>query len=233
MEWQHSLKNTPHQCNRALGVLRAMIRWSIRLDLCQHDPTIGIQRIQVQSRYRFLSQDEVSRLLDTLERAEQKISLFVRMTLATGCRRGEAQQAQWKDIDMSNKRWTKPKTKRGQWQIVPLPDQIISELEHQHQQGPWIFPGQHSKPWSLAGIEKAWGKVRTACNLSDVRLHDLRRTTASHMAINGENLSTIQKMLDHSSLQTTPIYARLDLHTLSQAMQRNADRFFTQEQRPC
>ncbi len=44
--------------------------------------------------------------------------------------------------------------------------------------------------------------------------------------MNGENLTTIQKMLDHSSLQPTAIYARLDLETLEGALQRNADRFF-------
>ena len=40
-------------------------------------------------------------------------------------------------------------------------------------------------------------------------------------------LPRLQKMLDHTSLQPTAIYARLDLTTLSTALQRNADRFFS------
>jgi integrase len=116
--------------------------------------------------------------------------------------------------------------------VVPLPNQIITALAHHPKVGQWIFPGQHGQAWSLAGIEKAWGKVRKVCNLTDVRIHDLRRTAASHLAINGENLSTIQKMLDHSSLQATAIYARLNLDALDGALQRNADRFFSSESLP-
>ena len=45
------------------------------------------------------------------------------------------------------------------------------------------------------------------------------------MAINGENLSTIQQMLDHTSLQPTAIYARLNVDVLARALQANVDGF--------
>ena len=149
------------------------------------------------------------------------------LILATGCRRGEARNMKWADVDLSQRRWTKPKTKSGQWHVVPLPWQIVNAFKGYPRHGQWVFAGQHDNAWSLAGIEKAWGKIRRLCNLGDVRLHDLRRTAASHMAINGENLTTIQKMLDHSSLQATAIYARLNLDALDGALQRNTDRFFS------
>ena len=132
----------------------------------------------------------------------------------------------WSDVDLVNRRWTKPRTKSGRWQVIPIPQQTVIELEHYRRLSEWVFPGQNGKAWSLAGIEKAWGKVRRQCGLDDVRLHDLRRTTASHMAIHGENLTIIQKMLDHSNLQATAIYARLDLSALDAALQRQADRTF-------
>lgn len=224
--WHASLSGTPYQANRALGVLKAMIRWGIPLQLCTHDPTLGVGRFRVDSRSRYLSREEIHQLLLVLDRAAVNIKLFVLIVLATGCRRSEARTMKWTDIDLAQRRWTKPKTKGDRWHVVPLPLQIISALSICTRSGPWVFPGQHGKPWSLAGIEKAWGRVRLKCNLTDVRLHDLRRTAASHLAINGENLTTIQKMLDHSSLQATAIYARLDLEALEGALQRNADRFF-------
>lgn len=229
LNWCQSLARTPYQGNRALGVLRAMIRWGIPLALCSHDPTTGVKRFPVQSRSRFLSLEELARLRTGLNTAEPKIALFVRWVLATGCRRSEARSAKWSDLDLTRQRWTKPQTKSGRWHIVPIPDQLAAELRRFPKVGPWVFMGPHGQPWSFAGIEKAWGRVRRACGLTDVRLHDLRRTAASHMAIAGENLTTIQKMLDHSSLQATAIYARLDLETLSRAMQRNADRMFAPE----
>lgn len=232
LEWHTSLANTPYQANRSLGVLRSMMRWGIRLQLCQTDPTAGIRRFTVSDRSRFLNTDEVARLFAALPLAEKKIQLFILIVLATGCRRGEARNIKWSDIDLQHRRWTKPRTKNGKWHVVPLPSQIIKVMRKYNRESEWVFPGDNGKAWSLSGIEKAWGKVRSRCNLSDVRIHDLRRTAASHMAINGENLSTIQKMLDHSSLQATAIYARLNLDALDGALQRNADRFFSPERMP-
>lgn len=227
LEWHTSLSGTPYQANRALGVLKSMIRWGKKLQLCSEDPTPGVQRFPVHSRSRFLTTEELQRLLSSLADAATNIRLYVLIVLATGCRRSEARNIRWSDIDLAHRRWTKPRTKNGQWHVVPLPTQIIAELRTYPRESPWLFQGLNGKPWSVAGIEKAWGKVRRLCNLNDVRLHDLRRTAASHMAINGENLTTIQKMLDHSSLQATAIYARLNLDALDGALQRNADRFFS------
>jgi len=224
LEWYSTLTRTPYQANRALGVLRSMIRWGMRLELCQRDPTGGVQRTPVDSRSRFLSQEEVDRLLKTLTTAEHKIALLIRLILATGCRRGEVQQARWIDFDLTQRTWTKPRTKGQRWHIVPLPSQLIPHFHHHPRRNEWLFTGADAGPWSLAGIEKAWAKVRHTANLPGVRFHDLRRTAASHMAIHGENLSVIQKLLDHSSLQATAIYARLNLSALTQAIQRNADR---------
>lgn len=227
LTWHSSLSHTPFQANRALGVLRSMIRWGIRLGLCTNDPTVGIARFRVSSRSRFLTTKEITDLFHVLKTAPSKIRLFVLLVLSTGCRRGEAQTLQWSDLDLAQRRWTKPRTKSGTWHVVPLPHQIIEAFKDYPVRGPWVFPGNSGKPWSLAGIEKAWGRVRHQCHLRDVRIHDLRRTAASHLAIHGENLTTIQAMLDHSSLQATAIYARLNLSALDMALQRNADRFFS------
>lgn len=227
LEWHTSLRTTPYQANRALGVLKSMVRWGIRLELCTGDPTPGISRFPVKSRSRFLTTEEIQRLMSALPHAAPNIRLYVLIKLATGCRRSEARNIRWSDLDLKNRRWTKPHTKNGKWHVVPLPKQVIRELKKYPRESIWLFPGTTEKAWSLSGIEKAWGRLRRDCNLDDVRLHDLRRTAASHLAINGENLTTIQKMLDHSSLQATSIYARLNIDALDGALQRNADRFFS------
>jgi site-specific recombinase XerC len=46
------------------------------------------------------------------------------------------------------------------------------------------------------------------------------------MVIHGENLTTVQHMLDHTSLQPTAIYARLNVEALAGALQRHADRLY-------
>lgn len=49
------------------------------------------------------------------------------------------------------------------------------------------------------------------CRMADLRIHDLRRTLGSWQAKQGASLAIIGKSLNHKSMQTTAIYARLDL----------------------
>ena len=60
--------------------------------------------------------------------------------------------------------------------------------------------------------------------LTDVRIHDLRRTAASWLAINGANLPDIQSMLNHRSLSSTQVYARLSVAPVRLALDDQAER---------
>ena len=41
------------------------------------------------------------------------------------------------------------------------------------------------------------------------KLHTLRHTYASHLVMNGVDLPTVQRLMGHSDIQTTMIYAHL------------------------
>jgi integrase len=69
-------------------------------------------------------------------------------------------------------------------------------------------------------------------NLQDVTIHDLRRTCASYLAIEGENLPTIQNVLNHRSFVHTSIYARLNTKAVDRALQAQADRLCSLTQAP-
>ncbi|KXK02779.1 site-specific integrase [Nitrospirales bacterium NOB] len=226
LQWHQDMRDRPHHANRALGILRAAIRWGVPFGLVRSDPTIGVKRHRVESRSRFLTETEVRQILEGLKGHRKQFAAYVVFLLLTGCRRGEARVTRWEHVDLVGRRWVKQKTKNGKWHVVPLAEQLTKTLSELPKCSPWIFPGQNGKPWSNSTIEKNWGKFRKRIELNDVRLHDLRRTAASHMVINGENLSIVQQMLDHASLQPTAIYARLNVAPLARALQANADRFF-------
>ena len=58
-------------------------------------------------------------------------------------------------------------------------------------------------------MQKPWRRIRTAAELGDVRIHDLRHTFASHGVAMGQGLPIIGKLLGHSQSQTTARYAHL------------------------
>jgi integrase len=117
-------------------------------------------------------------------------------------------------------------------QLVPLPVQVVETLTRLPRTSEWVFPGINGQPWSLGSIQKVWQLVRRRWNLQDVTLHDLRRTCASYLAISGENLPTIQNVLNHSSLAHTSIYARLNTKAVDRALQAQADRLCSMGQGP-
>ena len=63
-----------------------------------------------------------------------------------------------------------------------------------------------------AGIHPA------AYDMTDLRIHDLRRTLGSWQAKTGASLTIIGKSLNHKTQQATAIYARLDLDPVRQSV---------------
>jgi integrase len=57
-----------------------------------------------------------------------------------------------------------------------------------------------------------------AYDMTDLRIHDLRRTLGSWQAKTGASLAIIGKSLNHKTHQATAIYARLDLDPVRQAV---------------
>ena len=70
-----------------------------------------------------------------------------------------------------------------------------------------------------------WRSIRVRAGLGDVTLHDLRRTCASWLSIHGENMAVIGRgVLNHTSLQHTGIYARLNVDPVVKALEANSVR---------
>ena len=61
----------------------------------------------------------------------------------------------------------------------------------------------------MVNIDKPWGRIRRAAGVTDLRLHDLRRTVGSWMSQEGIDLNTVREALRQQSISTTLVYARL------------------------
>jgi len=68
---------------------------------------------------------------------------------------------------------------------------------------PWVFPSKTSKSGHLEDLKRAWTTIRKQTKLTDVTIHDLRRSLASAMASQNVNVALIQSALHHKDLKTT------------------------------
>lgn len=224
--WHLEQRHIPIHANKALTFLKALLNWSIDVELMTcANPAFGIKRFPAPPRERYLSTDEWQRVIQGLPLLSHKIRGFLLILLLTGARGGEARQMRWSHIDKTARIWTKPKTKNNRSHRVPLPSQVMRALDELPRISDWVFPGMTcDRPWSATATQKVWADVRRRWGLTDVTLHDFRRSCASKLVDHGENLSTIQATLNHHSLTPTAIYARLSTATLDRALQEQANR---------
>ena len=122
-------------------------------------------------------------------------------------------------------------TKNGTSHTIPLAEILIQRLQQLPRPTVWVFPSRpNGKNGGQAGqrcrtaVRWMWERVRRRAGLPDVHIHDLRRTAASWLAINGESLPVISQMLNHKSLACTAVYARLSVAPVRHALNGNAER---------
>ena len=92
------------------------------------------------------------------------------------------------------------------------------------EKSPFVFPG-NGKKGHLDDPKRAFDRIRKRMNADNFRMHDLRRTLGSYMAINGISLPVIGKALNHKSQVSTAIYARLSQQPVEDAVNMAALNF--------
>ena len=210
-----AMKDTPYRANRVRALLSKMFSLAVGWGWRSDNPVLGIEKFQEAKRDRWLDNDELQRLISVLEtHPNQKCANIVRLLILTGARKGEAFSATWDQFNLERGIWTKPAhaTKQNRMEHVPLSQQAVVLLSDiraaADTRTPYVFPGDvPGQP--ITCIKKFWREVRTAANLPDVRLHDLRHTFASHLVSSGVSLPIVGRLLGHSQAQTTQRYAHL------------------------
>jgi integrase len=213
---------TPTSANRAIAALRRALNLSITWGWIDRNPTKGLKLNQEQKRERFLSVDEIGRLLKALDEHPRKDSAeAIKLILLTGCRRGEALGARWDQFDGEFRIWTKPAstTKQRRLHRVPVSAPVTALLKSRKKRvkGDYVFPSIDGE--ALREVRRTWAGALQDAKIEGVRLHDLRHTFASVAVSQGHSLPIVGAMLGHSQPQTTARYAHLYDAPLTDALE--------------
>lgn len=215
--------------NRIITVVSSVFTFCIKHDYyAGTNPCSGIKKFSTSSRDRFLSKEELSSFFEAIEQEEDLFKHFFQMLLFTGARKGNVLSMKWADIDFSLRRWRIPdsQTKNKEVNIVVLSDEVINLLlerkEANSKNEPpslYVFPGV-GKNGYLDDPKRAFNRIRKRMGKDDIRMHDLRRTLGSYMAISGASIPIIGKALNHKSQISTAIYARLSQDPVMNAVKQ-------------
>ncbi|HEY9789561.1 MAG TPA: tyrosine-type recombinase/integrase [Candidatus Obscuribacterales bacterium] len=212
-----------HTANRAYDDLRAVISWGIKYGyLAGTNPCAGVTKFKTRSRERFIRPDEFKKFLETL-REETNIDLrdYVYLSLFTGARQANILSMRWDQIDFDLALWHIPITKNKESQTLPLTELAMKLLKSRFQgrkSEEWVFPSV-SASGHIVEPKAGWRKFVEKTKLQDLRMHDLRRTLGSYMAMNNQSLQIIGKTLGHKSPAATQIYSRLGSDPIKRAME--------------
>ena len=217
-----------YTANRVIELLSAMFNrarndWGYEGE----NPAAGVRSFKERKRARFLDGNELPAFFKALaDESNETIRDYILVSLLTGARRGNVESMQWAELDWSRSEWRIPPEKaKGDEPISVALTPVVVEILARRKASSlsdWVFPGK-GKTGHLVEPKTAWRRILERAALSDLRLHDLRRTLGSWQAATGASLPIIGKSLGHSSLQATQIYARLDLDPVRAAVNKAVD----------
>jgi integrase len=214
---------SPVRANRVVSTLSRMfalaLRWEWRTDGI--NPAKGAVNLNPeQGRKRYLSPDELSRLIAALaEYPDQVVADALRMMLLTGARPDEVMSARFEQFD--GQTWTKQSSEVKQRRLhevkVSPPVLEIIARRRAATKGEHLFPGRGQA--HLTNVYKSWRHICRAAGLVNFRIYDLRHSAASFLVSGGLTLPVVGAILGHSKPSTTARYA----HLLPNAQQSAVD----------
>lgn len=213
-EMVHDYKETrldyvkPTSVNIELRTLRSVFNYASRKKYIKNNPFSRFEKAKEESDGLpvFMKVDEINKFLSIIESCnDYKFLDYVKFLLHTGARRTEALHIYKEHIDYERKRITLVKTKTRKPRFVPIDnivERIIKDLPEDEER---LF---NYRPDTVTHKFKKY--LRIAGLPENYSLKTTRKTFASHLVMEGIDLSTVQELLGHASPETTrKHYAKL------------------------
>lgn len=221
---------------RYLAVLSSALQVAVsEWQWMTESPMLRVRKPHVDNaRTRFLSQDELQKLISTTRRSENPyLYAITLLALSTGMRRGEIIGLRRRDIFIENDADVGlimlPRTKNGEPRGVPLVGDALLEIKRLLSaadndgvsRDALLFPSSR-KPSQPVQFRKAWETAVAAASLEGpFRFHDCRHTAGAYLAMTGATARDIAELLGHKDLAMVKRYSHLSkdhLHSVARRM---------------
>lgn len=189
---------------RALAIIRTLFRHAMGRDWVEASPAEAIPNPSSDTpRDRYLNMDEVKAVYKVADLLGYPFTGFIKMMILTAQRRTEVASMKWADIDLDAGTWvlSSEDTKSARAHLVPLSPQAVEILKTTPQFGPYVWSSDGET--HVKGYSKAKQRIDTflssgGLELKPWRLHDLRRTVATHMVRLGVSELVVGRVLNHA-----------------------------------
>jgi len=215
---------SPATIQQILGLVRRAINHGRHLykarfyEVCPHDPMQGVRIPRPHNRrIRYLSLQEVGRLLKAAKGKDILLHDICLLSLYTGLRRSEIAELTVGRVDLDNSLIHVLDAKSGQDETVEIPEHIKEMLDvyiTDRAANEYVFPARGGG--QIKSISQRFKKIIDGMGLNakasereSIVFHTCRHTYISWLVIEGTDLRTVQAMARHRSLEMTMRYAHL------------------------
>ena len=201
--------------NMERSILRNFFNYCIKKEYIDKNPAVGIKKLNELSRLKTLSDSDIEKLIAG---ATNKLTRdLITFLIYTGCRKGEALNLKWDDVDMQNDVIAIKGTKTKYDRYIPISKplkELLSRIE-KVQDVLYVFNRNGAK---LTDFKRSFHTACKNAGLKDMHIHDLRHVFASKMVMNGTSLFITGELLGHRTTQMTKRYSHLVPDTLKKAV---------------
>ncbi len=194
---RYVMERNSHAGNREKALLSAAYTWGLNCGLVAcPDPTKGLNvRAREAPRRRYVTDDELARLLDAAGRLRPAIEL----AYLTGMRRADLLALRLTAATDAGIAYESSKT--GATVLIGWTDALRAAWKGCAGDRIGAVPAvakTTGRPYTAQGWRQAWERIRMRAGLPDVRFHDLRRKAGSDLS-----LEDAGDLLAHSDLGVT------------------------------
>jgi integrase len=202
-------RTAPIMANRIKALISKMFTWALKEEIIDSSPAISLDppggSEEDRQRTRKLGAEEIRVVWSSFDKLGYPYGQLFKMLLVTGQRLGEV--AGMKRSEIAEDGWHIPneRAKSGNGHLVPLSSLAREILADLPQFGEHVFRSRfHDKP-----LQSFWtAKGKLGADIPPWRLHDLRRTFATHLRSLGVDRLVVSKLLNHAEAGVTKIYDR-------------------------
>lgn len=222
---------TKSTVNRELTTLKHTFNKAREWKYLEESPARFVRKFRYEktsSKIRSLSNDEITKILKTLETQTQKpkdmrlvLKRIILMAVNTGMRLTEILTAKWEDLRLKERLIYTKTIKGGSLRVrsIPLNRCSYNIITASRRVGEYIF-SPSKKPISKSYVSHTFLRLVRKSRIAPACFNDLRHTFASHLGEAGTDERTIAELLGHSSTRTTWIYTHLSREHLKKAVEK-------------
>ena len=219
--------------NKIVKLMSVIFNTGIKWGLLPQDfnnPCNGIDFFPSKERDRWITPEEMPHLIQAIEEEEVFARGLFWLYLLTGMRKSEIRLAKWNQVDFERKEFRLPETKNGKPHYLPLSNEAISVLKSTPKtNSDLIFPSPKTGK-AFSDLKSHWTRIKRRSGISDIWVHDLRRTLGSWLVQSGNSLYLVGKILNHRDSRTTERYARFAQNNLREALDREGIKMTTSKE---